>query len=126
MEAIAENRKESPSTPGFDLVIERVNKMILENEPDRYPNGTAFIGADYPNFAALVKQYADDRCPIAVIFPDGGEVIATPARNRVVRALRRVLSRLDRRGNGVVPPELVSVPLPADYVVELRERVAST
>lgn len=114
--------KDSPA--GY-IVSERIRKMIQEDEPDRYPNGVAFIAADYPDFEAILKRCLKDRSPLAIIFPDGGEVIATPARNALVRTLRRGLVRLDRRGNGVVPPDLVSVPLPADYVVEVREPVAS-
>lgn len=114
--------KDSPA--GY-IVSERIRKMIQEDEPDRYPNGVSFIAADYPDFEAILKRCLRDGSPIAVVFPDGGEIVATPAGNALVRALRRALARLDRRSNGVVPPGLASIQLPADYVVEVRERVSS-
>jgi len=47
-------------------------------DPDRYPEGTAFIAADKEGFGAILAEAVADHRPLAIVYPDGREIVAAP------------------------------------------------
>ena len=125
MEAITKHGKKGSSTPAGRVVVERIRQMVQEDEPDRYPNPAVFITTDMPGFASALRGNIKRRSPFVIVFPDGRELIATPAKHRAIGAIRRFLARLEGNRKGPVAPDLTPIQLPADYVVEMREPVTS-
>ncbi len=64
----------------FTQAGEIANERLIEaaTEPGRYPAGTTFIAADHEHFGALYAEAVAERGPLAIIFPDGGEIITAP------------------------------------------------
>ena len=90
--------------------------IAAATDPDRYPDGTAFIAVDQENFAAILAEAIADRRPLAIVYPDGREIVAAP-RGGALAFVEHLLER--RRSTKDQQP---SVPLPADYQVEIREQ----
>lgn len=115
----------------FTRAGEIANERFIDAalDPELYPDGTAFIASDAPNFQSIFAENVAEHRPIAVIYPDGREFVASPQAGLIASFLamlldlllaRRERSKL-RRGEPEVE-EGESVPLPADYRVEIRER----
>lgn len=114
------------------LTTEALTRAALD--PERYPDRTAFIAADAGDFAAMLEQNVQEHRPIAVVYPDGREVIATPAAGLFALFLGRLLGlvreRVERRRaerTGAENGHGLSVIIPPDYRVEIRspERLAA-
>jgi len=84
-------------------------------DPDRYPEGTTFIAADQEGFDSILAEAVDNHRPLAIIYPDGREIVAAP-RGGALAFFEHLLTRHREPKNGAP-----SVPLPADYQVELRD-----
>lgn len=128
MEGTAMNESEpSRYSPAGKIANERFIGAVLERE--EYPDGTAFLPFDAPDFAELLAASVAEHRPVAVIYPDGREFVATPAVGALaavlVILLRLLSSRRERNRLAHSPRadwESVSVALPRDYEVEFRER----
>lgn len=73
----------------FTAAGEIANERLIEaaTEPDRYPEGTAFIAADQEGFGAVLAEAVAEHRPLAIVYPDGREIVAAPrGRARVLRA----------------------------------------
>lgn len=103
----------SKLTAAGEIAGERLIEAVLD--PDRYPNGTTFIAADQEGFGILLAEAVADHRPIAIVYADGREILAAP-RSGALGLLERRMTRR-REATGQAP----SVPLPADYRVEIRE-----
>lgn len=101
----------------FTAAGEIANERLIEaaTDPDRYPEGTAFIAADQEGLRAILAEAVAEHRPLAIVYPDGREIVAAP-RGGALAFLEHLLTR--RREP---PGERPSVPLPADYQVEIRE-----
>jgi len=109
-----EELERSKFTEAGQIANERLIEAAVD--PDRYPEGTAFIAADQEHFGAMLAEAIADRRPLAIVYPDGREIVAAP-RGGALAFVEHLLER--RRGSKDQQP---SVPLPADYQVEIREQ----
>lgn len=101
----------------FTAAGEIANERLIEaaTEPDRYPEGTAFIAADQEHFGSVLAEAVAEHRPLAIVYPDGREIVAAP-RGGALAFLEHILTR--RRESKHPQP---AVPLPADYQVEIRD-----
>ncbi len=68
-------------TPGSVLASERFDAAIdeaIEGRPDRYPNGSEFVGADVPWLGKVIAESAREGRPVVLVYPDGAERIIEP------------------------------------------------
>jgi len=71
--------KRSKNTPGTDAAFDLLSEIAVDPASDeRYPDGTVLIPADSPDASALMSQAIEKRRPIAIVFPDGSDVVARP------------------------------------------------
>ena len=116
------------STPATEIAFDRIKEEIARPSP-RYPNSTVLVPADVPGFELLVARAATEGKPVAVIFADGREVLATPEVAGIaaltVTFLRALWSQMRHRGVSVGPStdDASSVTFPPNFRVEIRERV---
>ena len=74
-----EELAKSKNTPGTDAAFDLLGRVAVDPESDeRYPNGTVLIPADSPDASHLMSRAIDERKPIAIVFPDGSDVVARP------------------------------------------------
>lgn len=101
----------------FTAAGEIANERLIEaaTEPDRYPEGTAFIAADQAHFGSVLAEAVAEHRPLAIVYPDGREIVAAP-RGGALAFFEHLLTR--RRESKYRQP---AVPLPADYQVEIRD-----
>lgn len=107
-----EKLERSNFTRAGEIANERLVEAVLD--PDRYPEGTTFIAADQQGFDSILAEVVEDHRPLAIIYPDGREIVAAP-RGGALAFFEHLLTR--RREPKHSTP---SVPLPADYQVEIR------
>ncbi len=102
----------------FTAAGEIANERLIEaaTNPDRYPEGTTFIAADQEGFRAILAEAVAEHRPLAIVYPDGREIVAAP-RGGALAFVEHLLTR--RRESKYREP---AVPLPADYQVEIRDR----
>ena len=113
-----EELERSKFTRAGEIANERLVDAVLD--PDRYPEGTTFIAVDQDGFAAAFAEAVADHQPVAIIYPDGREIVAAP-RSGALGLLEHLMTRRREAKSRGVP----SVPLPADYQVEIREPLAA-
>ena len=106
-----EELEHSKFTAAGEIANERLIEAVAD--PDRYPEGTAFIGADQEQFGTILADAVAEHRPLAVVYPDGLEIVAAP-RSGALAFLGHLLNRRCQI-EGVVP-------IPADYRVEIRDR----
>lgn len=111
-----EKLERSKFTAAGEIANERLIEAVLD--PDRYPEGTTFIAADQEGFGAALAEAVAEHRPLAIVYPDGREIIAAP-RGGALAFFGHLLTR--RRESKHNAP---SVPLPADYQVEIRDHQA--
>lgn len=69
----------SKNTPGTDAAFDLLGEIAVDPASDeRYPDGTVLIPADSPDASVLMSRAIDKRRPIAIVFPDGSDVVARP------------------------------------------------
>lgn len=70
---------QSKNTPGTDAAFDLLGRVAVDPQSDeRYPTGTVVIPADSPDASLLMSRAIDQRKPIAIVFPDGSDVVARP------------------------------------------------
>jgi hypothetical protein len=104
----------------FTAAGEIANKRLIEavTDPDRYPEGTAFIAADQEGFGAILAEAVAEHRPLAIVYPDGREIVAAPRGGALAFFEHLLTRRRESKGERREPV----VPLPADYQVEIRDR----
>lgn len=102
----------------FTAAGEFANERLIyaATNPDRYPEGTAFIAADQEHFGAILAEAVAEHRPLAIVYPDGREIVATP-RGGAVAFVGHLLTR-KRESNGERHEPVV--PLSADYWGEIN------
>ena len=104
-----------------DVATDRVLALIEDEAlAARYPNGTHFISAANPDHGAMATEALFDGDPVALIYPDGREVLLTPERvgglvGLLLPVLAFVLSHGSRRKDGDV------IQLPPRTRIEARD-----
>lgn len=103
----------------FTAAGEIANKRLIEAaaDPDRYPQGTAFIAADQEGFGEALTEAVAEHRPLAIVYPDGREIVAAPRGG----ALAFLSTVLIRRRESRVKDRARVMPFPADYQVEIRD-----
>jgi hypothetical protein len=112
-----EGLERSKFTAAGDIANERLAEAVLD--PDRYPEGTTFIAADQEGFGTALSEAVAEHRPLAIVYPDGREIVASPRSGALGRLEHWMTRRREAKGHGAP-----SVPLPADYQVEIREPLA--
>jgi hypothetical protein len=104
----------------FTTAGEIANERLIEaaTDPDRYPEGTAFIAADQDGFGAILAEAVAEHRPLAIVYPDGREIVAAPRGGALAFFEHLLTRRRESKGKRREPV----VPLPADYQVEIRDR----
>lgn len=98
-----ENLTPNSNTPGVDASFELLSRIACDPESDtRYPDGTVLVPADSPDASIAMARAIGERRPIALVFPDGSDVVARPPETTgvvllVVLALLWVADRAGRR-----------------------------
>jgi hypothetical protein len=111
-----ENLALSSNTPGTNAAADLLTRIALDPANDeRYPDGTVLIPADSPDSTVLMASAIAERRPIALVFPDGSDVLARPPENHgltmvVVVGLLWLADFLRRRNDtpSFVPREWVT------------------
>jgi hypothetical protein len=69
----------SNNTPGTDAAFDLLSEIAVDPTSDeRYPDGTVLIPADSPDASVSMSRAIEKRRPIAIVFPDGSDVVARP------------------------------------------------
>lgn len=109
----------SQNTPGTDTAFNLLSEIAVDPASDkRYPDGTVLIPADSPDASTSISRAIDERRPIAIVYPEGREIVAAP-RGGALALLGRILVRRREPMHNTS-----ALPLPADYRVEVRDRKA--
>lgn len=105
----------------FTAAGEIANERLIEaaTDPSRYPEGTAFLAADQENLTALLGEAVAEHRPVAIVYSDGREIVASPRSGALGRLEHWMTRRRELKSQNAL-----SVPLPADYQVEIREPLA--
>jgi hypothetical protein len=112
---IMEELEPSKFTPAGEIANDRL--IEAATEPDRYPEGTAFIAADQEHFGSVLAEAVAEHRPLAIVYPDGREIVAAP-RGGALAFFELLLTRRRESKREYREP---AVPLPADYQVEIRD-----
>ena len=123
-----EELAQSPDTPAGKLATERFTAAALDS--DLYPDGTVFIPADAPDFPAMMAENAAEGRPLAIIYPDGNEILVTPVQGLfavlVAAFVRGLIARRRSKAATVSSADGAEViRLPEKYRVELRHPAAA-
>jgi hypothetical protein len=113
-----EELKRSKFTAAGEIANERLIEAAAD--PGRYPKGTAFIAADQEGFGAVLAEAVAEHRPLAIVYPDGWEIVAAPRGGALAFFEHLLTRRREPKGKRREP----TVPLPADYQVEIRDRKA--
>ncbi len=69
----------SKNTPATDASFELLTRIAVDADSDeRYPDGTVLVPADSADTSLVLSRAIRDRRPIALVFPDGSDVVARP------------------------------------------------
>ncbi|MBA3376652.1 MAG: hypothetical protein H0U00_12735 [Actinobacteria bacterium] len=115
----------SSETPAERLATERLTAAALD--PDLYPNGTAFIASDVADFPAIMAQNVAEGRPLAILYPNGHELLVTPAQGMFAVLLATLLGGLlsGWRAKAKLIVESADgaevITLPQKYRVQLRQ-----
>jgi hypothetical protein len=112
------NTGNTRNTPGTDAAFDLLGRIAVDPAADeRYPNETVLIPADSPDTSILMAQAVTEHRPLAIVYPDGREIVAAP-RGGAFGFLKRLLT-WERK-----PKQSHAILLPADYQVAIRDRPA--
>lgn len=74
-----ENLARSTNTPAADAAADLLTRIAIDpTNDDRYPDGTVLIPADSRDASVLISRAIGEHRPIALVFPDGSNVVARP------------------------------------------------
>lgn len=74
-----EKLAKSKNTPATDASFDLLGRIASDPESDdRYPDEMILIPADSPDASALISRAIAERRPMALVFPDGSDVVARP------------------------------------------------
>jgi hypothetical protein len=75
MEKLAVNS----NTPATDAAFELLTQIAIDLANDeRYPTGTVLIPSDASHVSTSIARAIEERRPIALVFPDGSDILARP------------------------------------------------
>jgi hypothetical protein len=106
-------------TPGVDASFELLSRIASDRETDtRYPDGTVLVPADSPDASIAMARAIGERKPIALVFPDGSDMVARPPESHGLRlfAVLVLLWAVNRLGRKPDQPTFV----PREWVTEFH------
>jgi hypothetical protein len=111
-----ENLAHSTNTPATEAAADLLTRIAIDPASDeRYPDGTVLIPADSRDASVLISRAIGEHRPIALVFPDGSDVVARPPEGHglvllLVAGLLRVAELLRHRRDQAtfVPREWVT------------------
>jgi hypothetical protein len=109
----------SKNTPGLDASFELLSRIASDPASDaRYPDGTILVPADSPDASIAMARAIGERKPVALVFPDGSDVVARPPESRGLRlfAVLVLLWAVNRLGRKPDQPTFV----PREWVTEFH------
>lgn len=109
----------SKNTPATDASFDLLGRVAIDPGSDeRYPDGTLVIPADSPDASALFSRAITDRKPVAMMFPDGSDIVARPPESNglVLLLALGALWLADRFGRNRDHPTFV----PREWVTEFH------
>lgn len=69
----------SKNTPGTDAAFDLLGRIAVDPaSEERYPDETVLIPADSRDASGLISRAIAERKPMAIVFPDGSDVVARP------------------------------------------------
>ncbi len=69
----------SSNTPGLDASFDLLARIATDEAvAGRYPDGTRIIASDNPEFSKLVEAAVGEERPVAVVMPDGSDIVWRP------------------------------------------------
>jgi hypothetical protein len=72
----------SSNSPATMAASDLFTRIALDPDNDgRYPDRTVLIPADHPESSALITRAIGERRPIALVFPDGSDLLARPPKD---------------------------------------------
>jgi hypothetical protein len=92
---------EEPERSTFTAAGKIANERLIEAaaDPGRYLNGTVFIAVDQEDFGVIVAEALAEHRPLAIVYPDGREIVVAP-RGGALAFFARLLTRRRRRAPG--------------------------
>lgn len=67
------------NTPGIDAGFDLLARIGTDDEvANRYPDGTVIVPSDAPNVAVLVQEAVAEERPVAIVMPDGSDMMWRP------------------------------------------------
>ncbi len=109
----------SKNTPGTDAAFDLLGRIAANAESEgRYPNETVLIPADSRDASALISGAIAERKPIALVFPDGSDLVARPPEmtGLALRLTHALIWLADRLGRAHDHPTFV----PREWVTEFH------
>jgi hypothetical protein len=77
-----DNLARNSNTPATNTAGELLARIATDRANDgRYPDGTVLIPADSADTSILISRAIADRRPMALVFPDGSDILARPPDN---------------------------------------------
>jgi hypothetical protein len=74
-----EKLNKSQNTTGTDAAFDLLGRIAVDPATDRrYPSETVLVPADSPNASTLMTDAVAEERPIAIVFPDGSDVVWRP------------------------------------------------
>lgn len=107
------------NTPGVDASFELLSRIASDSESEaRYPDGTILVPADSPDASIAMARAIGERKPVALVFPDGSDVVARPPESHGLRlfAVLVLLWAVNRLGRKPDQPTFV----PREWVTEFH------
>lgn len=75
MASLADSKNTPATNASFDLLA----RIAIDPASDeRYPDGTVLVPADSADTSLVIARAIDEKKPIALVFPDGSDVVARP------------------------------------------------
>jgi hypothetical protein len=124
--SVMEQVNPNNNTPSLDASFDLLARLANDLDSDaRYPDGTVLVPADSSDASLAMERAIGERKPVALVFPDGSDVVARPPESRGLRLFAMVVllwgvSRLGRKPDQptFVPREWVTefhaAPTPRD------------
>lgn len=72
-------RADRANTPGTGAAFDALARIATDPESGRlYPSGTVLVAVDSPDAYVLMARAIKERKPVALISPDGSDIVIRP------------------------------------------------
>jgi hypothetical protein len=109
-----------PAHPAVERASETAIRAILNDEEERYPPGTAFVSLDMPDAREVFERLVREETPIALVLPDGRDIVLIPKLDALTRLRRRLGLARDRGGFPVLDHDDLELRPPPGFHVRVH------